>query len=127
MMNYSKVLGFLVVAFLMISFTVAQSPAPAPSHGGGRRISPVAAPKKSTTHAPAISPSPVTAVTPESSASPPSPPQADSPSDSPGTTPSTISDSPSQAPGPVQSGAVSNSFAMFGSLVVMLTAAVLAM
>ncbi|CAH8280775.1 unnamed protein product [Arabidopsis lyrata] len=129
-MAFSKSLGFVLLAALLISSTVAQSPAPAPSNVGGRRISPAPSPKKTTSPAPAPevspSPSPVAALTPESSASPPSPPLADSPtSDSPALSPSAISDSPTEAPGPAQGAAVSNSYAVFGSVAVMLTAAVL--
>lgn len=130
-MAFSKSLGFVILAALLISSTVAQSPAPAPSNVGGRRISsPAPSPKKTTTPAPAPevspSPSPTAALTPESSASPPSPPLADSPtSDSPALSPSAISDSPTEAPGPAQGGAVSNRFAGFGSVAVLLTAAVL--
>ncbi|CAF2087887.1 classical arabinogalactan protein 1 [Brassica rapa] len=124
-MALSKFLGFILLAAFFVSFTVAQSPAPAPS-SGGRRISPAHSPKKAMSPAPAVSPTPQTALTPESSSSPPSPPSADSPSDLPAFSPSSISNSPAQAPAPV-SGTVSNSYAVFGSVAFMLTAAVLAM
>lgn len=113
-MSISKILGLMVLATLLISSVVAQSPAPAPFSGGGRRII-----------SPAHSPS-----TPKSSvASPPLSPQSDSPSiDTPALTPSSISDSPSEAPGPALSNAVSNRYTFFGgSLAVILCAAVLAM
>lgn len=130
-MAFSKSLGFILLAIFFVSFTVAQSPAPAPSNGGGRRISPAHSPKKALSPAQAVSPSPQTALTPKSSASPPSPPSvdsplADSPSDLPAVSPSSISNSPAQAPAPVSS-AVSNSYAVFGSVAVMLSAVVLAM
>ncbi|KAL1196289.1 Classical arabinogalactan protein 1 [Cardamine amara subsp. amara] len=107
-MAISKILGFLVLSVLLISSVVAQSPAPAPFSGGGRR---------------SISHSPKTP-TPEFSVMP----QAGSPSIyTPAVNPSSIS-SPAEAPGPAKSNAVSNRYTVFGgSVAVMLCAAVLAM
>ncbi|XP_010491573.1 PREDICTED: classical arabinogalactan protein 1-like [Camelina sativa] len=102
----------LFVATLLISSVVAaQSPAPAPFSGGGRRM---------------ISPSSSKTPSPKSSALPP---QADSPSiDAPALSPSSISDSPSEAPAPaLGSNAASNRYTVFGgSVAVFLCAAVLA-
>lgn len=108
-MPISKILGFLFLAVLLISSVVAQSPAPAPSSGGGRRI---------ISHSPSKTPAPESSVAP----------QADSPSmNTPTVNPSSVS-SPAEAPGPALSNAVSIRYTVFGgSVAVILCAAVLAM
>ena len=61
-------------------------------------------------------------------ASSPSPATVKSPpSPSPATTPSSISGTPSEAPAPAQNGAVSNSFALAGSVAVVAFAGFLVM
>ncbi|KAK7302553.1 hypothetical protein RJT34_13445 [Clitoria ternatea] len=118
-MARSCTMVFVLVAALVFS-AVARSPVPSPTAA-------VAAPPEGATHK---APAPSTVKTPPAAApspssvvsSPPSPPQVSAPSPSPSVPTSSISAPPIEAPAPSQSGAVSNRFAVAGSVALGLVA-----